>query len=133
MNSCSYINLTGVILVPVEYDDLCSIQCIHEEKVAATAELMPSEDTTQALAHIFKTLSDNSRIKILFALKHNELCVCDLAAVTGSSESSVSHHLRLLRADKLVKYRREGKVVYYSLADEHVEKIFQQGLEHVIE
>jgi len=133
MNIRSDVNDVEGIFMSFDHDALCSVQCIHEEKVAATAKLMPSEDITQALAHIFKTLSDNSRIKILFALLHNELCVCDLAAVTGSSESSVSHHLRLLRADKLVKYRREGKVVYYSLTDEHVEKIFQQGLEHVTE
>ncbi|NLB19158.1 MAG: helix-turn-helix transcriptional regulator, partial [Syntrophomonadaceae bacterium] len=72
-----------------------------------------------------------TRVKMLFALMNRELCVCDLAAVIGASESAVSHQLRLLRTHKLVKNRREGKILYYSLADDHVEILFAQGLEHV--
>ncbi|PKM76260.1 MAG: transcriptional regulator [Firmicutes bacterium HGW-Firmicutes-15] len=116
-----------------EFEDRCDVQCIHEENVKEVRANMINEDTARALADIFKTLGDTTRIKLLFALMLNELCVCDLAAVSGASESAVSHQLRILRNQKLVKYRRAGKIVYYSLLDDHVQTLFTQGLEHVNE
>ncbi len=110
--------------------DRCGITCIHEEAVTAVKQRMLEDDMAQSLAGIFKTLADRTRVKMLFALMHQELCVCDLAAVIGASESSVSHQLRILRTNKLVKFRRDGKILYYSLADDHVITLFQQGLEH---
>ncbi|NPV28002.1 MAG: winged helix-turn-helix transcriptional regulator [Firmicutes bacterium] len=116
-----------------EIIDRCDITCINEANVQEVRQKMIGEEVAQPLAEIFKTLGDPTRIKLLFALMSKELCVCDLAAVIGVSESAVSHHLRLLRTQKLVKFRRDGKVLYYSLADQHVEKLFAQGLEHVLE
>ncbi|NLC06993.1 MAG: winged helix-turn-helix transcriptional regulator [Syntrophomonadaceae bacterium] len=113
--------------------DRCDITCIHEDRVKEVRERMIDEDIVRSLAELFKTLGDPTRVKLLFALMNSELCVCDLAAVIGVSESAVSHQLRVLRNQKLVKFRRDGKVLYYSLADKHVEKLFGQGLEHVME
>lgn len=113
--------------------DSCEIHCIHEDTVQKVLEKMINSETAQSLADLFKTLGDPSRVKLIYALMKHELCVCDLAAVTGSSESSVSHHLRILRSQKLVKFRRQGKIVYYSLDDQHVEDLILQGWEHVSE
>ena len=116
-----------------EIIDLCEVNCIHEESVREVRRNMIKEAAAQELADLFKTLGDSTRVKMLFALMNKELCVCDLAAVIGATESAVSHQLRVLRTQKLVKFRREGKILYYSLADTHVEKLFAQGLEHVTE
>jgi DNA-binding transcriptional ArsR family regulator len=113
--------------------DSCDITCIHEETVNEVRKIMIGPDVAGPLAELFKALGDPTRIKILFALMNRELCVCDLAAVIDCSDSSVSHQLRILRTMKLVKFRRDGKVMYYSLDDAHVEKLFAQGLEHVTE
>ena len=92
---------------------------------------MKSEDVIIRLAETFSALSDPTRAKIIFALQHEELCVCDLAHLIGLSTSAISHQLRFLRNLRIVKYRKEGKMVYYSLADKHIETLFKQGLEHV--
>lgn len=113
--------------------DRCDINCIHEEAVNEVRKTMLDETTTVSLAELFKALGDPTRVKILFALMHRELCVCDLAAVIGASDSAVSHQLRILRTLKLITFRRDGKILYYSLADAHIEKLFTQGLEHVTE
>lgn len=113
--------------------DRCEINCIHDEAVKAVREALFSEDIAVSLAELFRALGDPTRVKILFSLMTRELCVCDITAVIGASESAVSHQLRILRNLRLVKYRREGKILYYSLADDHIEKLFAQGLEHVIE
>lgn len=113
--------------------DRCEVVCVHEESVQEVRQKMIKEGMVFSLAELFKTLGDPTRVKILFALMQKELCVCDLAAVIGISDSAVSHQLRVLRANRLVKFRREGKIVYYSLADEHVRRLFEQGLEHVCE
>ncbi|MBE7558330.1 helix-turn-helix transcriptional regulator [bacterium] len=94
---------------------------------------MPAPETIIALAETFKALADPSRTRILFALSRAELCVCDLAELLGLSVSAISHQLRHLRELKLVKYRREGKMAYYSLDDDHVKTLFRQGLAHVEE
>src|SRR5262245_57363497 len=92
-----------------------------------------AEPTVAALAEIFKTLGDTTRVRILDALSRDEVCVCDLAGVLGLTESAVSHQLRLLRSLRLVKARRQGRHIYYALADHHVVRLCEQGLEHVQE
>lgn len=113
--------------------DKCEVNCIHDEAVQAVRQVLFSEDVAASLAELFKALGDPTRVKILFSLMTRELCVCDLTAVIGVSESAVSHQLKILRTLRLVKFRREGKILYYSLADDHIEKLFAQGLEHVTE
>jgi DNA-binding transcriptional ArsR family regulator len=115
--------------------DLESLDCavIHEEVVAAVRKTMPDDEVLLDLADLFKVFGDSTRVKILYALLRAEMCVCDIAALVGMSKSAISHQLRTLRQTRLVKYRREGKVVYYSLEDEHVGTIFDQGLVHVSE
>ncbi|MDA2916315.1 metalloregulator ArsR/SmtB family transcription factor [Nitrospinae bacterium AH_259_B05_G02_I21] len=92
---------------------------------------MIDEATTLGLAEIFRALGDPTRVRILHALAASELCVCDLAAILGMSQSAVSHQLRLLRSLRLVRHRREGRMVYYALDDDHIEKLLAQGLDHV--
>jgi len=116
-----------------DMSDRCDIQCINEESVQEVQSKMLPTEVVINLAELYKTLGDPTRVKILFALMQKELCVCDIAAVINVSESAVSHQLRLLRGQKLVKFRREGKVLYYSLADQHITTLFAQGLEHVTE
>jgi ArsR family transcriptional regulator len=114
-------------------EDLCEVPVIHVEKVRAVKERLLPSQTVQGLAELFKVMGDPSRAKIIYALSEEELCVCDLAAVLGMSVSAVSHHLRLLRNLRLVKFRKEGRMVYYSLDDQHVMSIFMEGLKHVEE
>ena len=85
------------------------------------------------LAELFKMFADSTRVKILYALFESELCVCDIAKVLGLTQSAVSHQLRILKGGKLVKYRREGKIVFYSLADDHVRSIIEMGMDHISE
>lgn len=113
--------------------DRCDCNTIHEDVVNDVREHMPEEDILLDLADIFKVFSDSTRVKILYALFRAEMCVCDIAVLLGTTKSSVSHQLRILKQAKLVKYRKDGRVVYYSLADEHVKSIFNQGLLHVCE
>jgi ArsR family transcriptional regulator len=106
---------------------------IHEDVVKKVNEQMPDEEMLYDLAELFKIFGDSTRIRILFALFESEMCVCDIAQLLGMSQSAISHQLRALKQSKLVKYRREGKTVFYSLADDHVKTIVDQGLEHVSE
>lgn len=117
----------------MQFVDQCGIRCIHEDKVREVKERMMGNDILSSLVDIFKAMADGTRLKILYSLMQTELCVCDLAAVTGASESAVSHQLRILRSYKLIKYRRDGKILYYSLADDHVRTLFDQGYSHVTE
>jgi DNA-binding transcriptional ArsR family regulator len=94
---------------------------------------MPADESLLDLADLFKVFSDSTRVKILCALFQAEMCVCDIAVILGMTKSSISHQLRVLKQTKLVKYRRDGKVVYYSLADDHVKTVFDQGFVHVTE
>jgi len=96
-------------------------------------EKMPQEETLYDLAELFKVFGDSTRIKILWALDESEMCVCDIAVLLDMTQSAISHQLRVLKQTNLVKNRREGKVVYYSLVDEHVRQIFDQGLIHINE
>lgn len=96
-------------------------------------DILPDDEILYDLAELFKVFGDSTRVKILYALFESELCVQDMAQILNISQSAVSHQLQILKANKLVKYRREGKAIYYSLADEHVCSIINQGMEHVAE
>ncbi len=111
--------------------DICSNKCINPKQVEETVKQMPAAEDISGMAEIFKALSDASRLKIVTALLVQEHCVCDLAALCGQSESAVSHQLRVLRTLRVVKNRREGKIVYYSLDDEHVRSLIQMSLDHI--
>ncbi len=113
--------------------DTCQVECVHTEKVAEVVTKMEQEEILFQLADLFKALGDSTRIRILHALSFSELCVCDLATLLNMSSSAVSHQLRVLRGQKIVKYRKEGKNVIYSLLDFHVSALMEQGLQHVNE
>ena len=111
----------------------CEYMHDHEDIVHKVNEQMPDEEILYDLAELFKIFGDSTRIKILYALFESEMCVCDIAQLLNMTQSAISHQLRSLKQSKLVKYRREGKTVFYSLADAHVRTIINQGLEHVEE
>jgi DNA-binding transcriptional ArsR family regulator len=113
--------------------DRCDCDSIHEEVVAEVRGKMPEEAALMDLADLFKVFSDSTRVRILCALQYSEMCVCDIAVLLGMTKSAISHQLRQLRQTRLVKNRKDGKVVYYSLDDEHVGNVFEQGLLHVRE
>jgi ArsR family transcriptional regulator len=109
----------------------CQDTIIHEEKVIQAQTQLISGLTATRLAQIYQALSDPSRVRLLSALMSTDLCVCDLAAVLGMSQSAVSHQLRSLRDLHVVKYHKEGRIVYYALNDEHIRDLVQRGLEHI--
>ena len=111
----------------------CQTMIIHEDVVEKVESTLPDEKRLIDLGDFFKIFGDTTRIKILHALNISEMCVCDIAYVTGASQSAVSHQLKILRQANLVKYRREGKTVFYSLTDEHVNQIINVGLTHIME
>jgi DNA-binding transcriptional ArsR family regulator len=113
--------------------DICEVFNPNKEIVEIMKDNKLEEDVVYELAEIFKTIGDPTRIKILYALKERELCVCDLSELLEMSSSAISHQLRVLRNNKLVKFRKEGRSVYYSLDDDHVLGLFGQGLQHVLE
>lgn len=112
---------------------VCDCEVIHEEIVNDTRQKMQSKDDCINLAGLFKMFSDGTRVQILHALEQNELCVCDLAVLLGMTKSAVSHQLKALRLVNLVKCRKEGQIVYYSLADTHVQEILNMGFSHLHE
>lgn len=109
----------------------CNCSVIHEDVVNKVREYIPKEESLYDLADLFKVLGDPTRIKILCALFQAEMCVCDIAALLGMTQSAISHQLRVLKQARIVKNRKDGKVVYYSLDDDHVKSIFDQGLIHI--
>ena len=111
----------------------CGFLCVHGDAVARVLAEMPGDETLYDLAELFKVFGDSTRIKLLYALFEAELCVCDIAQLLGLTQSAVSHQLRVLKNSRLVKFRRDGRTVFYSLADDHVRKIIAQGMEHVNE
>lgn len=111
----------------------CDCDMIHEDIVNDTRSKMQPKDDYLRLASLFKMFGDGTRVQILHALEQNEMCVCDLAVLLGVTKSAVSHQLKALRLANLVKFRREGQIVYYSLADDHVKEIIDMGLEHLFE
>lgn len=111
----------------------CEETEVHEDAVEQVRSQLPQDEVLYDLAELFKIFGDSTRVKILYALLESELCVCDIAKLMDVSQSAVSHQLRVLKGSKLVKFRREGKTLYYSLADEHVFRILSQGMEHILE
>ncbi len=112
---------------------VCEILCVHTDLMVSVRETLIPGGQAHHLADLFKTLGDPTRIRIMDALAKNECCVCDLAELLELSQSATSHQLRVLRSKQLVKYRREGKMVYYSLDDDHVMALYREGLEHISE
>lgn len=112
-------------------EEVCEITYIDRKKVSSVKKRMKPETTMQRLSETFKVLGDTTRTKIIFALSLEELCVCDIANLLGATKSAVSHQLRILRNMKLVKYRKEGKMAFYSLDDDHIKNLFDEGLRHV--
>lgn len=109
----------------------CDCNIIHEQTVSQVISEMPNEITLNRLANLYKLIGDTTRCQILFALEQSEMCVCDLANVLNMTKSAVSHQLAVLRQNEIVKCRRNGKEIYYSLKDEHITKLFLVGLEHI--
>ena len=112
---------------------VCTFLNAHPQAIANVRATLPDDDTLLDVSELFKVLGDSTRAKILFVLLVSEMCVCDLSQLLGMSVSAVSHQLRILRQAQLVRYRREGKTVFYALSDEHVRTLLSQGLEHVQE
>lgn len=112
---------------------VCEVRSVNKEVVEDVMERMLEEGLFLKVSDTFKILGDPTRVKILYALSLHEMCVCDLSVLLGMSHSAISHQLRLLRNAGFVKYRREGKIVYYTLADEHVVKLIKMGIEHARE
>ena len=113
--------------------EVCEANVIHEEIVNSVRKRMPAEEPIYEVSELFKVFGDSTRARIICALQLAELCVCDLAAILGMTHSAVSHQLRILKASRLVKSRKEGRVVYYSLDDEHIGAIFSLAFAHVME
>jgi len=111
----------------------CEFMHAHDDLVAKVREAMPQEELLYDLAELYKVFGDSTRIRILYVLFESEMCVCDIAQLLNMSMSAISHQLRVLKQSRLVKFRREGKTVFYSLADDHVRSILNQGMEHVEE
>ncbi|MBQ1193896.1 MAG: winged helix-turn-helix transcriptional regulator [Lachnospiraceae bacterium] len=120
-----------------KFQDNSDLECedsfIHTDVIDKVSHYMPDDEMLYDLAEFFKVFADSTRIKILYALLKAEMCVCDISEILNVSQSAVSHQLRLLKQMKLVKYRREGKSIFYSLSDEHIENILSKGMEHICE
>ena len=110
----------------------CEITCIDQAKVSSVRERLLPEQVIATLADTFKVLGDPTRSKIIYALSLEELCVCDIASLLGTTKSAVSHQLRILRNTKVVSFRKEGKIAYYSLNDTHIKNLFSEALTHVL-
>src|SRR5690554_632054 len=116
-----------------EQSPCCEVTVIHEDRVKQVRQNMPPEENLFNLAELFKVFGDTTRIRILYTLFQSEMCVCDIAYLLDMTQSAISHQLRVLKGAKLVKFRREGRVVYYSLDDDHIKAIFDQGYQHIQE
>lgn len=113
--------------------ECCDFICAHQDIVKAVNEKMPDEELLYDLAELYKVFGDSTRIKILYVLFEADVCVCDLAQLLGMTQSAISHQLRVLKNSQLVKSRRDGKTIIYSLADDHVRTILNQGMDHITE
>ena len=111
----------------------CDCEVIHDAVVNVVQDRMPEDSELYDLADFFKIFGDSTRAKIMWALEESEMCVCDIAVLLNMTKSAISHQLRVLKQSNLVKYRKEGKIVYYSLADDHVKAIIEMGMEHIRE
>src|SRR5438552_1140717 len=128
-----FIHREAGLVVTLESLDVCEVTAVDPERVQRVQRGLTAESTSERLAETFSALADPARLRIVEALALEELCVCDLSAALGLSQSGTSHHLRTLRNLRLVKHRRAGRLVYYSLDDSHIVGLFAQGLEHVLE
>ena len=133
MNKYSYVHIKDVIDIDKFNDEKCEVTLIHEDNVKKTINELPDDELIADLSDMFKIFGDQTRVKILMALESGEMCVCDIAAVMNMSQSAISHQLRVLKQSNIVKTRREGKVVYYSISDDHVKEIFDIAIVHVQE
>ena len=113
--------------------ECCEVPLVHRDLVSEVRAKLPEENNMQDLAELFKVFGDTTRIRILFVLLESEMCVCDMAETLNMTQSAISHQLRLLKSNGLIRARRQGKSVFYSLADEHVRTIMEQGWEHILE
>ncbi len=113
--------------------ECCEVPQIHNDLVSKVRAKLPEENKMQDLAELFKVFGDTTRIRILFVLFESEMCVCDMAETLNMTQSAISHQLRLLKSNGLIRARRQGKSVFYSLADNHVSTIMKQGWEHILE
>ncbi|MBA3010054.1 MAG: metalloregulator ArsR/SmtB family transcription factor [Proteobacteria bacterium] len=111
--------------------DICGDKCINEKKVLETLKTIPPVESINQMVDIFKALSDPTRLKIVLALLKQEHCVCDIAVLCNLSDSAISHQLRILRTMKILKNRREGKIIYYSIDDDHVVSLIKMSLDHI--
>ena len=111
--------------------DICAEKCINEPKVRQTLKTIPDPENVSRMADIFKALSDPTRLKIVLALLHQEHCVCDIAVICNQTDSAISHQLRILRTLRIVKNRRDGKIMYYCVDDDHVASLINMSLDHV--
>lgn len=133
MNKYSYVHIKDVIDIDKFNDEKCEVTLIHEDNVKKAINALPDDELIADLSDMFKIFGDQTRVKILMALESGELCVCDIAAVMDMSQSAISHQLRVLKQSNIVKTRREGKVVYYSISDDHVKDIFDIAMVHIQE
>ncbi|MEG1548732.1 MAG: metalloregulator ArsR/SmtB family transcription factor [Clostridia bacterium] len=117
----------------VEKIPRCDCTVVHADTVQCVLDHMPPDDTLYDISELFCAFSDSTRVRILWALSCAELCVCDLASALSMTSTAISHQLRLLKQARLVKFRREGKSVYYSLSDDHVKTMFAQAIDHISE
>jgi len=126
--------MKGVEFLIDRYDnERCDISCLHNDVIEQVAGHMPPEDELLDLAELFKVFGDTTRMKILYVLFESEMCVCDIAELLGISQSAISHQLRIIKQARLIKNRRDGKTIYYSLADDHVKTIIGMAKEHLEE
>jgi ArsR family transcriptional regulator, lead/cadmium/zinc/bismuth-responsive transcriptional repressor len=116
-----------------ERTDLCEVRCVHPESVQRALDAQPSGENLTNATSLLKAIADPTRFRLLHALSSGELCVCDLAAVLGMNESAISHQLRVLREQHLVTPRKDGRIVYYRLADKHVTELLSNAMEHAVE
>ncbi len=117
----------------IEHSEVCECKQVHPGIVTLVRSKMPEEDPVYEVAELFKVFGDSTRARIICALSISELCVCDLAELLGMTQSAISHQLRILKSARIVKNRRAGKSVYYSLDDNHIQEIFKVAFEHVME
>ena len=117
----------------VDKKNVCNCDVIHDEVVERVRAEMPRGTEFYDLSSLYKMFADNTRVRLLWALSREEMCVCDLAVLLGMTKSAISHQLKSLRLSNLVKYDKQGKIVYYSLADDHVRDILEKGFEHILE
>lgn len=113
--------------------ELCQEYFLHEDRLEDAREGSPTEEMVYDLVELFKVFGDVTRVKIIYALLESEMCVCDIASLLDMTQSAISHQLRVLKKARMVKFRKEGKTVFYSLDDQHIDKIFSFGLDHIKE